>query len=61
MQVSLSPLVYVKQPEYWGIEVIDRLANNVGIEPSAYCLQAIIAIGRLDESFDASQQIPQWL
>lgn len=25
MQVSLSPLVYVRQPEYWGIEVIGSL------------------------------------
>jgi hypothetical protein len=25
MQVALSPLVYVRQPEYWGIEVIGAL------------------------------------
>src|SRR5262245_62839864 len=25
MQVSLSPLVYVRQPEYWGIEVLGSL------------------------------------
>ena len=25
MQVALSPLVYVRQPEYWGIEVIGSL------------------------------------
>ena len=25
MQVRLSPLVYVKQPEYWGIEVLGSL------------------------------------
>jgi hypothetical protein len=25
MQVTLSPLVYIKQPEYWGIEVIGSL------------------------------------
>ena len=25
MQVTLSPLVYVRQPEYWGIEVIGSL------------------------------------
>jgi hypothetical protein len=25
MQVTLSPLVYVRQPEYWGIEVIGTL------------------------------------
>jgi hypothetical protein len=25
MQVQLSPLVYVRQPEYWGIEVLGSL------------------------------------
>jgi hypothetical protein len=25
MQVTLSPLVYVRQPEYWGIEVVGSL------------------------------------
>lgn len=25
MQVSLDPLVYIVQPEYWGIEVVGRL------------------------------------
>ncbi|MGH3805583.1 MAG: SSI family serine proteinase inhibitor [Pseudonocardiaceae bacterium] len=25
MEVSLSPLVYIRQPEYWGIEVVGRL------------------------------------
>jgi len=29
MSVDLSPLVYIRQPEYWGIEVVGRL--RVGI------------------------------
>ena len=41
--------------------VSHRLANIVAFEPVAYCLQAVIAIGRLDESFDVSRQIPQWI
>ncbi len=40
--------------------VSDRLAHNVASESIACCLQVVIVIGRLDESFDASQQIPQW-
>jgi hypothetical protein len=27
MQVHLSPLIYVRQPEYWGIEVIGTLSG----------------------------------
>jgi hypothetical protein len=34
MEVSLVPLVYVSQPEYWGIEVIGTL-------PSGICLRAV--------------------
>ena len=33
MQVRLSPLIYIKKPEYWGIEVIGTL--------SGLCLPAI--------------------
>ena len=34
MKVELVPLVYVKQPEYWGIEV-------VGCVPNGICLPAL--------------------
>lgn len=33
MQVRLSPLIYIKKPEYWGIEVIGTL--------SGFCLPAL--------------------
>lgn len=33
MTVSLQPLIYVRQPEYWGIEVVGTL-------PSGICLPA---------------------
>jgi hypothetical protein len=29
MRVDLSPLVYVRQPEYWGIEVVGRLRGGI--------------------------------
>ena len=31
MQVNLVPLVYVKQPKYWGIEVIGCLPGGIGL------------------------------
>lgn len=31
MQVSLVPLVYVRQPEYWGIEVTGCLSGGIGL------------------------------
>ncbi|MGW0806539.1 hypothetical protein [Nonomuraea sp. NPDC002799] len=34
MSVSLSPLVYIKQPEYWGIEVIGSLPG-IGLPATA--------------------------
>ncbi|GAA2209752.1 hypothetical protein GCM10009850_052110 [Nonomuraea monospora] len=34
MTVSLSPLVYIKQPEYWGIEVIGSLPG-IGLPATA--------------------------
>jgi hypothetical protein len=34
MEVSLSPLIYIDCPEYWGIEVIGTL-------PGGFCLTAI--------------------
>src|SRR3712207_673759 len=30
MEVDLAPLTYVEQPEYWGIEVVGRLAAGGG-------------------------------
>lgn len=29
MEVSLSPLIYIDCPEYWGIEVIGSLRGNI--------------------------------
>jgi len=34
MEISLSPLIYVRCPDYWGIEVIGSL-------PGGFCLPAI--------------------
>ena len=34
MTVELSPLIYVKRPEYWGIEVVGRL-TGIGIPVTA--------------------------
>ncbi|UBU12744.1 hypothetical protein [Nonomuraea gerenzanensis] len=34
MTVTLSPLVYVKQPEYWGIEVVGTLPG-IGLPATA--------------------------
>jgi len=34
MSVALTPLIYVKCPEYWGIEVVGSL-------PGGFCLTAI--------------------
>jgi hypothetical protein len=34
MQIALSPLIYIKQPDYWGIEVIGSL-------PGGICLPAM--------------------
>jgi hypothetical protein len=31
MDVSLEPLVFVRQPEYWGIEVVGRLPGGIGL------------------------------
>jgi hypothetical protein len=35
MEVSLTPLVYVRQPEYWGIEVIGCLRGGIVLAPTA--------------------------
>jgi hypothetical protein len=34
MTVELSPLIYIRQPEYWGIEVIGRLPG-IGLPMTA--------------------------
>lgn len=31
MDVTLEPLVYIRQPEYWGIEVVGRLPGGIGL------------------------------
>jgi hypothetical protein len=31
MEVNLTPLVYIRQPEYWGIEVIGCLPGGIGL------------------------------
>jgi hypothetical protein len=31
MQVNLIPLVYIRQPEYWGIEVTGCLLGGIGL------------------------------
>src|ERR1044072_6819136 len=31
MEVTLVPLVYVRRPEYWGIEVVGRLPGGIGL------------------------------
>jgi hypothetical protein len=31
MEMDLVPLVYIRQPEYWGIEVVGRLPGGVGL------------------------------
>ncbi len=32
MEVTLSPLVYIRQPEFWGIEVIGCLPGGIALE-----------------------------
>jgi hypothetical protein len=31
MEVELVPLVFIQQPEYWGIEVVGRLRSGIGL------------------------------
>jgi hypothetical protein len=35
MQVDLVPLVYIRQPEYWGIEVVGCLPGGIGLPATA--------------------------
>jgi len=36
MGVSLVPLIYVKQPEYWGIEVIGTLPGGICLSTAEF-------------------------
>jgi hypothetical protein len=31
MEVTLEPLTFIRQPEYWGIEVVGRLPGGIGL------------------------------
>jgi len=35
MQVDLVPLVYIRQPDYWGIEVVGCLPGGIGLPAAA--------------------------
>lgn len=35
MRIELVPLVYVRRPEYWGIEVVGRLRGGIGLPAAA--------------------------
>ena len=35
MQVDLVPLVYIQQPEYWGIEIVGCLPGGIGLPVTA--------------------------
>jgi hypothetical protein len=35
MEVDLVPLVFIQQPEYWGIEVVGRLPGGIGLPVQA--------------------------
>lgn len=35
LQVDLVPLVYVQQPEYWGVEVVGTLPGGIGLPATA--------------------------
>ena len=35
MEVHLSPLIYIQQPEYWGIEVIGTLSGGICLPATA--------------------------
>ncbi|MGQ0443749.1 MAG: hypothetical protein ACT4O2_01125 [Beijerinckiaceae bacterium] len=35
MEVTLTPLVYIKQPEFWGIEVTGCLPGGLGLPATA--------------------------
>lgn len=35
MEVHLRPLIYIRQPEYWGIEVVGCLSGGIGLPATA--------------------------
>jgi hypothetical protein len=35
MRVRLEPLIYIRQPEYWGIEVVGRIRGGIGLPTTA--------------------------
>src|SRR5215207_8456079 len=35
MRVNLVPLVCIRQPEYWGIEVVGRIRGGIGLTATA--------------------------
>ena len=35
MRVNLVPLVYIRQPEYWGIEVVGHIRGGIGLTATA--------------------------
>ena len=43
MEVNLIPLVYIKQPEYWGIEVTGCLPGGIGI-PATEPYTAVLSL-----------------
>jgi hypothetical protein len=43
MKVRLIPLVYIRQPEYWGIEVTGCLTEGIGL-PATEPYTAILAL-----------------
>ncbi len=43
MEVNLVPLVYVRQPEYWGIEVTGCLPGEIGL-PATEPYTAILSL-----------------
>lgn len=48
MQVNLVPLVYIRQPEYWGLEITGCLPEGIGlpaIEPYTAILPLNVIIG----------------
>jgi hypothetical protein len=45
MEVTLEPLVYIRQPEYWGIEVVGRLPGGIGLPALAPYQVSIPLVG----------------
>ena len=45
MRVKLVPLVYIRQPEYWGIEVVGRIRGGIGLPAMALYTASIPLAG----------------